>query len=546
MKMTTRQYLFTAALVAATGLWSGTLTLPAQTVSVAVPAGQTEAESPEGKSNAVAAAMTAPAGEEKTVGIDRQTTVKQLVKFGRNVELKAGDSAEVVVVIGASAKVHGKVREAVVVIGGDIEVDGEVGDAVVAVGGSIHVKPGAKVAGDVVTVGGDLTVDANAKIHGDAVSVGGALNRAEGSSVKGEIHEVDIPFLASLSQWLVQCVFKMRPLAPQVGFVWVIAGVFFLFYLLVAAAFPQPVQKCVNQLDERPIATFLFGLLAKMLIPVVALILAVTGIGLLVVPFLSLAVFLGVVVGKIALLEWVGLRIGQQSGIRALQKPLIGFLLGWLILTLFYNVWVVGFIAYVLFGIWGLGVAVTAVIGGLRRRTPGPSGPVPPPPGFTRPPGSEGFPPGMTGQPGPIPANAPFMPSGMPGMSEVMYCPRAGFWERMAAGFLDLILVGILTALVHRDFWSALVVLAYFTGMWAWRGTTVGGIVLGLKVVRLDGHSVSFTVALVRSLSAAFSMVVLFLGFFWIAWDSEKQAWHDKIAGTVVVRVPRATPLVCV
>lgn len=132
MKMTTRQYLFTAALVAATGLWSGTLTLPAQTVSVAVPAGQTEAESPEGKSNAVAAAMTAPAGEEKTVGIDRQTTVKQLVKFGRNVELKAGDSAEVVVVIGASAKVHGKVREAVVVIGGDIEVDGEVGDAVVA------------------------------------------------------------------------------------------------------------------------------------------------------------------------------------------------------------------------------------------------------------------------------------------------------------------------------------------------------------------------------------------------------------------------------
>jgi uncharacterized RDD family membrane protein YckC len=38
---------------------------------------------------------------------------------------------------------------------------------------------------------------------------------------------------------------------------------------------------------------------------------------------------------------------------------------------------------------------------------------------------------------------------------------------------------------------------------------------------------------------------VLFLGFFWIIWDAEKQGWHDKIAGTVVVRLPRGMPLVC-
>ena len=27
------------------------------------------------------------------------------------------------------------------------------------------------------------------------------------------------------------------------------------------------------------------------------------------------------------------------------------------------------------------------------------------------------------------------------------------------------------------------------------------------------------------------------LGFFWIAFDEEKQSWHDKIAGTRVIRV---------
>ena len=40
-------------------------------------------------------------------------------------------------------------------------------------------------------------------------------------------------------------------------------------------------------------------------------------------------------------------------------------------------------------------------------------------------------------------------------------------------------------------------------------------------------------------------MVVFFLGFLWIAWDAERQAWHDKIAGTVVLKLPRGTPLVC-
>jgi len=74
---------------------------------------------------------------------------------------------------------------------------------------------------------------------------------------------------------------------------------------------------------------------------------------------------------------------------------------------------------------------------------------------------------------------------------------------------------------------------------------TVGGVVLRLQVVRQDGGPLTFLVALVRALAAAFSAVVLFLGFFWIAWDNDKQGWHDKIAGTVVVRLPRSMPLVC-
>jgi len=59
--------------------------------------------------------------------------------------------------------------------------------------------------------------------------------------------------------------------------------------------------------------------------------------------------------------------------------------------------------------------------------------------------------------------------------------------------------------------------------------------ICGLRVVRLDDRPIEWETAIVRAL-ACFLSTVLFLGFFWIAFDAEKQAWHDKIAGTVVVR----------
>jgi uncharacterized RDD family membrane protein YckC len=70
-------------------------------------------------------------------------------------------------------------------------------------------------------------------------------------------------------------------------------------------------------------------------------------------------------------------------------------------------------------------------------------------------------------------------------------------------------------------------------------------VVLGLKVVRQDGQPITFAISLVRALAAAFSIVVLFLGFLWVAWDPGKEGWHDKIAGTAVIKLPRTMPLVC-
>jgi uncharacterized RDD family membrane protein YckC len=122
--------------------------------------------------------------------------------------------------------------------------------------------------------------------------------------------------------------------------------------------------------------------------------------------------------------------------------------------------------------------------------------------------------------------------------------PRAGFWIRMAALLLDVLLVGFVMSLLHPfGNFHILILAIYGAVMWKLRGTTVGGIVCDLHVVRLDGRPVDWETAIVRALGCFLSLFVVFLGFIWIAFDANGQAWHDKIAGTVVVRAKRGAPL---
>ena len=72
----------------------------------------------------------------------------------------------------------------------------------------------------------------------------------------------------------------------------------------------------------------------------------------------------------------------------------------------------------------------------------------------------------------------------------------------------------------------------------------MGGIVCGLKVVRLDERPLDWGTTIARALACFLSLVVLGLGFIWVVFDDQKQAWHDKIAGTTVVRVPKGISLV--
>jgi len=143
------------------------------------------------------------------------------------------------------------------------------------------------------------------------------------------------------------------------------------------------------------------------------------------------------------------------------------------------------------------------------------------------------------GGPSPYTTSAP---SGQAPLN-VAALPRAGFGIRMGALLLDIILVGIVTQQLHDHDVFLVLLAAYGAVMWKLKGSTIGGIICGLQVVRVDGRLIDWPTAVVRALSCFLSLAVVGLGFIWIAIDHDRQGWHDKIAGTAVVRAPKGTSL---
>jgi uncharacterized RDD family membrane protein YckC len=81
---------------------------------------------------------------------------------------------------------------------------------------------------------------------------------------------------------------------------------------------------------------------------------------------------------------------------------------------------------------------------------------------------------------------------------------------------------------------SMIISMVYFTYFHGAIGQTPGKILLKLQVVGTTGKRLTYGIAFLRWIGSIISSLPLFLGFLWVAFDSRKQGWHDKIAGTVV------------
>lgn len=134
----------------------------------------------------------------------------------------------------------------------------------------------------------------------------------------------------------------------------------------------------------------------------------------------------------------------------------------------------------------------------------------------------------------------------------------AGFGSRFAGFLIDLVLfagigfaVGIFVAASASseteatqslDAINVVLTLAALLANWIFNsvGWSPGKLAMGLRIVTADGNAPGALRGLGRTLGAIVSSIPLYLGYLWAAWDGETQTWHDKMAGTYVVRLTPA------
>lgn len=134
-----------------------------------------------------------------------------------------------------------------------------------------------------------------------------------------------------------------------------------------------------------------------------------------------------------------------------------------------------------------------------------------------------------------------------------------GFWPRVGAAIIDTLLMGviiwpILTAFYGQDYWMTERIVAgpldfllswvfpavAVVAFWIARQATPGKMLISAKIVDAEtGKAPSTRQYIGRYLAYYVSTLPLCLGLIWVAFDKRKQGWHDKLAGTVVIRVRR-------
>jgi uncharacterized RDD family membrane protein YckC len=438
------------------------------------------------------------------------------------------------------------VRDATSVFG-DITIEGRVEGDVLVILGSARLASTAVIEGSVFVIGGNANIDAGTTIRRDLVVVGGTVTEAPGFFPEGDhvvIGTVGVGnALRGAVPWVTRGLLLGRLIVPDLQWMWLVVAIIWLIYLVLNALFDQPVRACAETLIERPLSAFLLGLLVLLLTVPAIVLLAASVVGIAVVPFALCALVVAALVGKAGVARAIGRRIAGESSPESRFQSFRSILIGLAVLCLAYMVPLLGFVTWAITGVLGLGAAASTFRVAIRREhPPRPRATAAVPIATPRSAVATEAP--AVAEPASVPPEVPRMAAVFeqpPGGDLALY-PRATFLDRVAAFALDCVLVAIagqVLELMRNDGWFPLLLLVYHVAFWAWKGTTIGGIVVGLRVVRTQGTELRFVDALVRGLGSVFSIVALGIGCFWMLQDPERQMWHDKIAGTLVVKVPR-------
>lgn len=260
-------------------------------------------------------AMIAPAAVAQD---DESDTDDQVVLTGRLV-VPEGETVQTAVIFNGKVLIDGTVAETLVVFNGRTEITGTVDEDVIVFNGDVVLRSGSRVGGDVVSRQAPQIED--------------------GATVEGSVDDLetrwnfyDITFVGRFAWWLAYSVSTL---------------VLGLVLLLLA---PRLDSASVRALRDRLGATIGFGLLVVVLLPIIAVLLFVTIVGIPLGLFLLLALALvysiGYVVGALAL---------GRLGVKENTSRYLAFLTVWGVLRLIALIPFVGGLAWLVATVLGLG-----------------------------------------------------------------------------------------------------------------------------------------------------------------------------------------------
>ncbi len=118
---------------------------------------------------------------------------------------------------------------------------------------------------------------------------------------------------------------------------------------------------------------------------------------------------------------------------------------------------------------------------------------------------------------------------------------KVGFWIRFWAYMIDVFILQIIGFFlgsrgISGFLLNIIIGASYFTYFFGTTGQTPGKNILKIKVVSTDGLPMTFSKGFRRWIGYYVSGITFGLGFLWIIWDKDKQAFEDKIAKTYVVK----------
>jgi hypothetical protein len=264
-----------------------------------------------------------------------QLILSTAIFFGFTNSLLAGDRS--IIKIGSDVHIENDMRvEDAVAVGGSVYVDGIVEGDAVAIGGTIHLGEEAIVHGDVVTVGGTIDQAEGAMIYGTTVDVGAFdfKNIFEGKHFFGGHRGIP----------------KFFTIIPLIGL--------FALVLLLSILIPTELNTVASNIKNEPIVMFLWGVLGIILIVPLAIMLAVSIIGIALIPLELLAVFLASLIGYIAVAIMIGkklLKALNNDNPSIILSAILGVLILWLIglIPIFGGIvkaiaWIIGFGAVIM------------------------------------------------------------------------------------------------------------------------------------------------------------------------------------------------------